>query len=108
MGSVLLEHPSSLEHETGGHPEQAARMRAIDRELAERGWQGFERVRSPAVEREVLTAVHPERYVESIERFSAQGGGSLDLDTVGSAGSFQAALHAAGGAVRLVELLLDG
>jgi acetoin utilization deacetylase AcuC-like enzyme len=60
------------------------------------------------VDRAVLTAVHPEPYVEAIERVSAHGGGSLDLDTVASAGSYNAALHAAGGAVRLVDLLVDG
>jgi acetoin utilization deacetylase AcuC-like enzyme len=108
MASVFLEHPSSFEHDTGGHPEQPARIAAIGRELEGRGWLGFERVSSPAVAREVLTAVHPESYVESIEELSARGGGALDLDTVASAGSFNAALHAAGGAVRLVEMLLDG
>ncbi|HWF26243.1 MAG TPA: histone deacetylase [Solirubrobacteraceae bacterium] len=108
MASVFLEHPSSLEHDTGRHPEQPARIEAIERELDGCGWLGFERVSSPAVAREVLTAVHPESYVESIEELSARGGGALDLDTVASAGSFNAALHAAGGAVRLVELLLDG
>jgi acetoin utilization deacetylase AcuC-like enzyme len=108
MASVFLEHPSSFEHDTGGHPEQPARIAAIQRELEQRGWLGFERVSSPAVERRVLTAVHPEAYVESIEAVSARGGGALDLDTVASAGSFNAALHAAGGAVRMVELLLDG
>ncbi len=108
MASVFLEHPSSFEHETGGHPEQPARIAAIQRELDRRGWLGFERLRSPAVQREVLTAVHPEAYVESIERLSARGGGAIDLDTVLSAGSYDAALHAAGGAVRMVELLLDG
>jgi acetoin utilization deacetylase AcuC-like enzyme len=108
MASVFLEHPSSFEHEMGGHPEQPARIAAIQRELDRRGWLGFERVRSPAVQREVLTAVHPEAYVESIERLSARGGGAIDLDTFASAGSYNAALHAAGGAVRMVELLLDG
>jgi acetoin utilization deacetylase AcuC-like enzyme len=108
MASVFLEHPSSFEHDTGGHPEQPARIAAIEQELERHGWFGFERVRSPAVNREVLTAVHPESHVESIERVSARGGGALDLDTVASAGSFEAALHAAGGAVRMVELLLDG
>jgi acetoin utilization deacetylase AcuC-like enzyme len=108
MASVFLEHPSSFEHDTGGHPEQPARIAAIQRELDQRGWLGFERVRSPAVERDVLTAVHPEAYVDSIEAISARGGGALDLDTVASAGSFNAALHAAGGAVRMVEMLLDG
>jgi acetoin utilization deacetylase AcuC-like enzyme len=32
----------------------------------------------------------------------------LDVDTVASSGSFEAALHAAGGAVRAVDALLDG
>src|SRR5258708_7964629 len=107
MPSVFLEHPSSFEHDTGGHPEQAARIAAIQRELDGRGWLGFERVRSPAVDRDVLTAVHPVSYVDSIEALSARGGGAIDMDTIASAGSFNAALHAAGGAVRMVELLLD-
>jgi acetoin utilization deacetylase AcuC-like enzyme len=108
MPSVFLAHRSSLEHDTGAHPEQAARIVAIERELSQRDWLGFERVTSPRVQRSVLTAVHPSAYVAAIEDLSATGGGMLDLDTVASAGSFDAALHAAGGAVRLVEMLLDG
>jgi acetoin utilization deacetylase AcuC-like enzyme len=104
---VWLEHPSSLRHDTGAHPEQPARMVAIDRELSARDWLGFERVTSPAVEPAVLEAVHPADYVASIERVCANGGGHLDLDTVVSRDSFEAALHAAGGAVRMVDLLLD-
>jgi acetoin utilization deacetylase AcuC-like enzyme len=105
---VWLEHPSSLRHDTGAHPEQAARMQAIERELSARDWCGFERLRSPVVDRAVLEAVHPAGYVASIERACAAGGGFLDADTVVSADSFEAALHGAGGAVRMVELLLDG
>jgi acetoin utilization deacetylase AcuC-like enzyme len=105
---VFLAHPSSLEHDTGGHPEQAARLVAIERELAERGWLGFERLKSPVVARSVLAAVHPESYISAIEAAAARGGGMLDPDTLISEGSFRAALHAAGGAVELVELLLDG
>jgi acetoin utilization deacetylase AcuC-like enzyme len=105
---VWLEHPSSLLHETGPHPEQPARIVAIERELAARDWLGFERVTSPAIDRAVLHTVHPEAYVASIERVCANGGGHLDVDTVVSPHSFEAALHAAGGAVRMVDLLLDG
>jgi acetoin utilization deacetylase AcuC-like enzyme len=108
MRSVFLAHPSSLEHDTGGHPEQAARILAIEDVLSRQDWLGFDRVISPAVDRSVLTAVHPEAHVEAIERVSAAGGGALDLDTVASPGSFDAALYAAGGAVRLVDMLLDG
>jgi acetoin utilization deacetylase AcuC-like enzyme len=105
---VFLHHPSSLEHDTGAHPERAERIVAIESELERLGWLGFERIDSPAVERETLTAVHPERYVEWIERVAARGGGALDMDTLMSSGSYNAALHAAGGAVHLVDLLLDG
>ncbi len=105
---VLLSHPSSLAHDTGPHPERAERIVAIDRELERRGWLGWERLESPTVDRRMLTAVHPEEYVAAIEAASASGGGHLDVDTVISEGSFEAALHGAGGAVALVDLLLDG
>jgi acetoin utilization deacetylase AcuC-like enzyme len=104
---VWLEHPSSLRHDTGAHPESAARVATINRELSALGWLGFERVSSPAIDRGLLTTVHPEAYVASIERVCANGGGFLDLDTVVSGDSFEAALHAAGGAVQMVDLLLD-
>jgi acetoin utilization deacetylase AcuC-like enzyme len=104
---VWLEHPSSLRHETGGHPERAARLVAIERELSALDWLGFERVMSAPVDRTVLEAVHPAAYIDSIERVCASGGGHLDLDTIVSPGSFEAALHAAGGAVQMVDLLLD-
>jgi acetoin utilization deacetylase AcuC-like enzyme len=104
---VLLHHPSSLEHETGAHPERSERIVAIERELADRDWLGFDRFASPAVARETLTAVHPERYVDWIERAAARGGGALDLDTVMSERSYEAALHSAGGAVALTDILID-
>jgi len=105
---VFLENPLSLEHDTGPHPEQPARIAAIVRELDARGWMGFERVLSPAVDRSVLNAVHPMPYVSAIQGVSERGGGQLDLDTVMSARSFEAALHAAGAAVALVDMVLSG
>jgi acetoin utilization deacetylase AcuC-like enzyme len=108
---VFLAHPSSLDHDPGPHPEQPARMTAIEDALVACGGLealGFRPVRSPAVDRSVLEAVHPRNYVEALERVSARGGGQLDLDTAMSAGSFPAALHGAGGAVALTELLAGG
>lgn len=106
--SVFLQHPSSLAHETGPHPERAARIAAIESELARLDWLGYERLTSDAVARSTLAAVHPEPYIAAIERAAAGGGGHVDADTVISEGSFEAALHAAGGAVELVDLLLGG
>jgi acetoin utilization deacetylase AcuC-like enzyme len=108
LRSLYLHHPSSLEHDTGGHPERPERIVAIERELAARDWLGYDRESAPAIERSVLEAVHPPSYVDAIERFCADGGGMLDVDTVASPGSFEAALHSAGGAVRAVDALLGG
>ncbi len=105
---VLFHHPSSSEHDTGGHPEQPARIAAIERELESRGWLGWSRRLSPPAAYEALHAVHVPRYVERIERFCEAGGGMLDLDTVASPRSFEAARHAAGGACALVDALVGG
>jgi acetoin utilization deacetylase AcuC-like enzyme len=105
---VFLSHPSSLEHDTGAHPEAAARISAIERELASRDWIGFERITSPTVERTALEAIHPPGYIDAIETACADGTRFLDIDTVISSGSCEAALHGSGGAVRLVDLLLEG
>ena len=106
VAPVLLRHPSSLEHDTGGHPENARRIVAIERALDERDWLGWEVRESPAAEREQIAAVHTPSHVERIEELCGRGGGMIDMDTIVSAGSFQAALHAAGGAVALVDALL--
>jgi len=105
---VYLSHPSSLEHDTGDHPERAARIVAIEEALQARDWLGFERVASRPADVALIAAVHDPRYVDAILRASAEGGGMLDADTVISEGSWRAALHAAGGACELVDRLLLG
>jgi len=104
---VFFSHPSSLQHDTGGHPERSERIAAIELALSGRDWLGFERVTSPEVPRDVLELVHDRAYVEAIERRAAAGGGQLDVDTLISEGSFVAALHGAGGAVEMVRWLLE-
>jgi acetoin utilization deacetylase AcuC-like enzyme len=106
---LYLHHPFSLEHDTGPHPENANRVRAIEAALDREDWLGLERVEAPAATPQQLLRVHPEEHVERIRSLSASGGGMIDMDTVASAGSYEAALHAAGGAVHAVDRLLgDG
>jgi acetoin utilization deacetylase AcuC-like enzyme len=102
-----LRHPSSFEHDTGGHPENARRVTTIEEAMSDLDWLGMELVEAPAATREQLERVHTAAHVDSIEELSERGGGPIDLDTVASAGSWQAALHAAGGAVHAVERLLS-
>ncbi len=104
---LYLRHPSSFRHDTGGHPENARRLTAIEEAMSERDWLGLELVDAPAATRAQLERVHTAAYVDTIEAFSAKGGGMIDVDTVASEGSWEAALHAAGGAVHATERLLD-
>lgn len=103
---VLFHHPSSLEHDTGAHPENARRIAAIEQALEQRDWLGWDVRLSPAARREAIAAVHSPAHVERIETLCARGGGMIDMDTIVSARSFHAALHAAGGCVALVDALL--
>jgi len=105
---AFYSHPASMAHDTGHHPESAQRIVAIERRLEQLGWCGFERREAPAVDRALLERCHDPRYVEALERICAAGGGYLDGDTVASVGSWDAALHAAGGAVACVDDLLRG
>src|SRR5436190_7436312 len=103
---LYFHHPSSLEHDTGAHPERAARIPAIERELESRSWLGFERVLAPEVEPAALEAVHPPEHIRAIAELSARGGGAIDFDTVVSAGSYDAAVHAAGAAMAMADALV--
>src|SRR4051795_671799 len=103
---VLLSHRSSLLHDPGPHPEQPARIVAIERALEARDWLGLERRESPEATRAQLEAVHPARLINGIQELCAGGGGAIDADTVVSEGSWEAALHSAGGAVAVVDALL--
>ncbi len=105
---VFLSHPSSLDHDTGGHPESVQRLLALHAELERHDYLGYERADSPLAQRRVLERVHPGAYIDSIAEFAAAGGGELDADTIVSPGSYLAALHAAGGAVELVERIVSG
>jgi acetoin utilization deacetylase AcuC-like enzyme len=106
--ALYVSHESSHRHDTGAHPENAGRLVAIEAALERAGWPGLERVEAPAADREQLERVHAPSHVRAIEEFCANGGGMVDLDTVASRDSYEAALHAAGGAAHAAERLLAG
>jgi acetoin utilization deacetylase AcuC-like enzyme len=109
---LYFSHPSSLEHDprqgVPGHPEQPERVRAIEAALAERGWLGWERRQAPAATEEELELVHPREHVEAIRELSRSGGGAIDMDTFAGEASYEAALHAAGGAGAMTRALVGG
>jgi acetoin utilization deacetylase AcuC-like enzyme len=108
VAGFYVQHPSSLEHDTGGHPENAGRIRALEAALEAEDWCGMRRFEAPAATREQLHRVHQPSHVDAIEAFCERGGGTIDADTIASRRSFEAALHAAGGAAWGAERLLAG
>ena len=105
---LLFRHGSSLEHDTGDHPENASRIRAIERRLDDAGWAGLELVEAPLATREMLERVHSAEYVDRIESFCAAGGGLVDADTVATDASWEAALRGAGANAEGARALLAG
>lgn len=98
-------------HDMGAsHPEQPARLDAIERRLAESGLDASLRhYLAPAVTRDQLLAAHDPRYVEMIYQAAPQEGLVwLDGDTAMNPHSLPAAEFAAGAAVMGVDLVMRG
>ncbi len=106
--TLYYSHPASLDHLTGGHPENPTRIRAIEAALGEAGWPGLERAEAPRAERGQLERAHRAAHIDAIQAFCESGGGMLDMDTVASEGSWEAALRASGAACDAAERLLSG
>jgi acetoin utilization deacetylase AcuC-like enzyme len=109
MTTLLITHPSSYEHiNPPGHPERTDRLRAIESVLEEERFQSLLRVQAPIAALETIALCHPMAYIEEIRNASPkQGFVQLDADTTMSPGSFNAALHAVGAAVRAVDEVMS-
>jgi acetoin utilization deacetylase AcuC-like enzyme len=105
MTTLLITHPASLEHNNGpGHPERPDRIRAIEKILAEDTFKPLVRMQAPLGNVETAALCHPIDYVEEIRGAAPKDGMvQLDADTSMSPGSWDAALHAIGGATRAVD-----
>ena len=98
-----------LEHETGLHPERAERLVAVGQRLAASGLaERFEIRPGRAATRDELERVHSPQHIEAVERFAAEGGGRIEIDTICSPRSFAVACLAAGTAVAAVEAVIAG
>lgn len=107
MTTALLTHADCLTHETpDGHPERVARLEHVLHALEP---LDLTRVTAPlAVDADILR-VHPADYLAHVrQQAPAQGQVALDADTWMSPGSLNAALRAAGAAVRAVDMVLGG
>jgi acetoin utilization deacetylase AcuC-like enzyme len=95
----LVSHRAFAElHPTGGHPERQERLRALHEAFPD-----FVEARPATVDE--LAAVHGRDYIETVRVVSASVQPTLlDPDTICSETTYEAALLAAGAAIRAVEL----
>src|SRR5688572_5611527 len=111
MATAFITHSDCLKHDMGaGHPEQPARLTAIEDGLIAAGIEGhLQRYEAPLATDEQLARVHPMDYVRAIrEAAPATGRIHLDPDTAMNPHSLNAALRAAGAGVLATDLVYKG
>jgi acetoin utilization deacetylase AcuC-like enzyme len=111
MKTALIHHPIYRDHDTGpDHPETPLRYEVIinaikaDDSLNE---QLIEVTPDP-VTKGLVQAAHTPQHLKRIEQAFEEGWPQLDMDTVISAKSYDAALLAAGGAIAAVDAVMNG
>lgn len=113
MTTLLITHPSFVEHDTGpGHPERPDRMRAIDKVLSHELFAALKREEAPLRDdvEEAIELAHPKRYVDWVKSMRPREGeepARLDPDTALSSKSWEPALRAVGAGLAAVDRVMD-
>lgn len=110
MTTALYTHPACLQHvNPPGHPEQVARLTAIEAALAAPVYAGLDRREMPLGTEEAINRAHPKVQIEAIRNATPKEGWTrIDPDTSMSPGSWDAALRAVGGVTAAVDAVLAG
>jgi acetoin utilization deacetylase AcuC-like enzyme len=111
MKTALIHHPAYQEHDTGpDHPETPLRYEVIinainaDTELNDR----LLKITPEPVTKGLIQAAHTPQHFKRVEQAFEEGWNQLDMDTVISPRSYDAAVLAAGGAVAGVDAVMQG
>ena len=111
MAIAYISHHDCQRHDMGRHhPEQPARLSAINDRLIATGLEMIlHQYDAPLASRDVLEAVHDTSYIDGIFAASpSEGMAWLDGDTAMNKYSLTAALRAAGAVVLGVDLVMEG
>lgn len=111
MKTALIHHPIYLKHDTGdGHPETARRYEVVMNALEndKKLWASLDVSTADPAAKGLILAAHTKEHFKRVENAFADGVENLDADTIISMHSFDAAMTAAGGACRAVDLVMSG
>jgi len=110
MAIAYISHSDCLLHDMGLHPEQPARLSAINDRLIASGLDmALRQYDAPLVDRELLNIVHEPLYVDRIHNMAPEDGRVwVDGDTAMNKHTLQAALRAAGAVQLGVDLVMKG
>lgn len=110
MPTAYITHPACKAHDMGaGHPEQPARLSAIEDSLRAVGrYDLLSHHEAPCATMEQLTRVHDAGYIERLrDQIPAQGLVAIDADTLMGPDTWEAALRAAGAAILATDLVVS-
>ena len=103
-------HPDYLKHDPGDwHPDRPERLTALVNAIKDSGlWERLIHLEPAPATLEQVEYVHETDYVKALQEYCARGGGLIGLDTGVSSDSFDAALLAAGGAIKAIDAVMNG
>jgi len=107
---LVTDDAAFASHDPGrGHPERVARLGAVAAGTAAADLDdALVYLPTRVATRDELARVHDPAVIDGVAQLADHGGGEIDPDTVVSAGSFTAALHAAGAGLAAIEALERG
>jgi acetoin utilization deacetylase AcuC-like enzyme len=108
--TLFVSHPAALDHDPGpGFPDAPQRLRALFAALEAPAFAALARIAAPQASGEALLRVHAPAHLARLEQSAPrEGRARLGPDVVMSAGTLDAALRAAGGAVAAVDAVMRG
>ncbi|MGJ0509870.1 MAG: histone deacetylase family protein [Methylocystis sp.] len=106
--TLFISHPATLAHDPGpGWPDSPQRLRALFAALDDPRFATLARLDAPRAASEALLRVHAPGHLARLQSAApTDGRAQLGADVVMSAGTYEAALRAAGGAVAAVDAVM--
>ncbi len=108
MAITCYSHPIFLEHAAASHPERPERLAAMLVSLIQEPIDDLALFRAPAATLDELRLCHTDLHIEAVRTMAEMGGGWFDPDTYCTPASWEAALHAVGGAIAAVHDAIEG